>query len=221
MGYQFSCILHSTRSQPQLEESPNLLVPGRYEFNKSEVLQSVHLRLSEFRSFFKPNEEAFRPKPTHGLQYGSLIFPKSQESGENSTKIWSYGPISKTARRLFPASRSPIQYLRKHNTTLDQADPWRIKPTNRADYGKIWQSFGLFLSHSINSNQKTFSLNQHLQKTNSTIQKVIPSVYSGPETIGSGGSTFGHTCLIWSLKPLNSNSSFPIQMWTWSATSKQ
>ena len=179
------------------------------------------------------------------MDFKADLLPTRQESGETSTEIWSYGPISKTGqtsstlakngrsgfdikpnsiletRRLCTASRSPIKYLRKHNTTLDQADPWRIKPTNRANYGKIWQSFGLFLSHSINSNQKTFSLNQHLQKTTSTIQKVIPSVYSGPETIGSGGSTFGHTCLIWSLKPLNSNSSFPIQMWTWSATSKQ
>ena len=57
----------------------------------------------------------------------------------------------------------------------------------------------ILISKPTNSGQKTLWLNQDIHKTYPYIQESRRRSYNAPECIGSGGTTFASTCLIWSL----------------------
>ena len=72
---------------------------------------------------------------------------------------------------------------------------------NQHQFGKDSNQFDLVRSRVIYGSQEIIS----------TIQKTSKTSLAGPASRGSGGFSFTSTCLIWSLKHLNSNSSFFLQ----------
>ncbi|KAF2566444.1 hypothetical protein F2Q68_00026451 [Brassica cretica] len=66
------------RSPSQLESSQNIHGARSYEFYKSEVSQSVHLRVSDFRRRFSPRKERPEPKLIIGFKRDPSAFQKAQ-----------------------------------------------------------------------------------------------------------------------------------------------
>ena len=98
-----------------MESSSKLLGPGGYEFYKPEVFHPVHLRVSEFRSCFKPNKEALQPKKSMYFKKDLLDFQKAKNEEKIPRK---YGVMAQFSKPVKPVLQLPN--LVSHRFNLSQ-----------------------------------------------------------------------------------------------------